>query len=217
MSKEFQKDSRTTRTEKRTKRRKTNIILNSLIGIVLLLIIIISINIFFGNDEKSTNEAVNNVQNSSNDIVQNEQENIEVSNEIKDNEVNENSEENEDKEEKKETIVTEGGSDSNVKKTIVNPNWKPVGTSQSGEHSAVYDESSADWNEMVQALSYATGLSQDNMTLWYLGNNNHDPQKSIGTVSSKSNKKKYRVFLEWVEGEGWKPSKVEELKDLNIR
>lgn len=109
-----------------------------------------------------------------------------------------------------EEIVTEGGSDSNVIRTIVNPGWEPVGTVQTGVHVNQYD--GIDWDEMVKAIHYATGLAENNMTIHFLGNNG--PNKSVGTVYSKNKAEIYRVYIEWVDGRGWKPTKVEELAEI---
>ena len=108
---------------------------------------------------------------------------------------------------KDQEIVTEGGSDPKVKKTIVNPAWEPVGTSRTGQHFNEY--SGADWDEMVQAISYGTGIDPSNMTILFLGNNG--PDKSVGTVKQKDTQQEYRVYIEWVDEKGWKPTQVEEL------
>ncbi|MBT2574306.1 YrrS family protein [Bacillus sp. ISL-51] len=107
--------------------------------------------------------------------------------------------------------VTEGGSSSNVEKTIVNSKWKPVGTKQTGEHAATYDSSSEDWSEMLDAMGYATGVSKDNMTVLWLGNNG-SPQDAKGRILDKTNGKKYQVTITWEDKKGWKPTKVETLK-----
>lgn len=233
-----------TRYGQRTKKRKTNLILNSLIGIVVLLIIVVSANIFLGNNEEKvaseeTTEMEKNAPNEEDkDGVATENENEEPSSNEKDEEestVEEKKEEetmkesksnkNEDESteekenadsietettEQEEAQVTQGGSSPNVIRTIVNPAWKPVGTVQEGEHYNVYD--GVDWDEMVKAISYATGLSQDNMTIKFLGNNG--PNKSVGTVYSKNKEDIYRVYIEWVDNEGWKPTLVEELAEI---
>jgi Domain of unknown function (DUF1510) len=108
---------------------------------------------------------------------------------------------------KDQEIVTEGGSDPEVKKTIVNPAWEPVGTPRTGQHFNEY--SGADWDEMVQAISYGTGIDPSNMTILFLGNNG--PDKSVGTVKQKDTQQEYRVYIEWVDEKGWKPTQVEEL------
>ena len=108
---------------------------------------------------------------------------------------------------KDQEVVTEGGSDPKVKKTIVNPAWEPLGTSQTGQHFNEY--SGVDWDEMVQAISYGTGIDPSNMTIVFLGNNG--PDKSVGTVKQKDTQQVYRVYIEWVDEKGWKPTQVEEL------
>jgi len=62
---------------------------------------------------------------------------------------------------------------------------------------------------MVQAISYATGIDESNMTIHFLGNNGES--KSVGTVQAKDTKQKYRVYIEWVDEKGWRPTLVEEL------
>jgi cytoskeletal protein RodZ len=211
------------RSKIRAKRRKTNLILNTLIGIVLLLIFIVSFNIFFaGDDEKAAGNHEQRTENhqekndgtvskskKNKDQADDEEIREESSSEQELEELSDEEETGDDEE--SEPIVTPGGSSPDVKATIVNPDWKPIGTTQTGEHpTAVYDESSVDWQEMLQAISYATGIEQSNMTVWFLGNNG--PNKSVGTISSKIDKQKYKVYIEWVDGEGWKPVKVEELQ-----
>ncbi|MGN7177344.1 YrrS family protein [Cytobacillus sp. SAFR-174] len=215
-------NNRESRFGKREKRKKTNIILNSLIALVIILIIVVSAKIFFGGnnndqalpaEEQTASESKQNEKNKEdkgNDIEQNKDKDEEKA----DNESEEEEKEPEENaEEDKEQVVTEGGSGPDVEKTIENPAWKPVGTSQTGEHTAVYDQNHADWQEMLSAISYATGVDQGNMTVWFLGNNG--PNSSVGTISTKDQSEKYRVYIDWVDGEGWKPSRVEVLNEIN--
>ncbi|MEK5039039.1 YrrS family protein [Sporosarcina sp. FSL K6-3457] len=102
-----------------------------------------------------------------------------------------------------------------IAETIISAAWKPIGTTQSGEHASQYDGKSVDWVEKQQALAYATGLPQESM-LFLKIKNGGDPQKSIGIVSSRDKEEKYRVYLEWVDGEGWKPVKMDVLKTLDF-
>lgn len=97
----------------------------------------------------------------------------------------------------------------------MNPAWEPIGTEQSGEHVSVYKRNSVDWKEKEQALIYATGISAENMIIWKLKNGG-SPQKSIGIISTKDKTEKYRVFLEWVDNEGWKPVKMDVLTTLDF-
>ena len=84
--------------------------------------------------------------------------------------------------------------------------WQPIGTTQTGAHASSYTTSTTDWAEKVQALSYASGLDSSNMYVNFIGNGG-SPQKSIGTISSKDGNEIYRIYLEWIDGEGWKPTK----------
>lgn len=207
-----------TRSRQRAKRRKTNIILNSLIVVVILLIGIVSFNIFFSNDEGVADQngvaaEKENAADSSGSKDTSKKEDLKDT-DNKDESSTEDSESEEDKdtaeEESAEPIVTEGGSDANVKQTIENPEWKPVGTTQSGGHTTVFDQNAVDWQEMILAYSYATGIDKNNMTVWW-NENGGSPNTAKGTISEKGSDQTFRVLIEWVEGEGWKPVKVEEL------
>ncbi|MGG0716392.1 YrrS family protein [Robertmurraya massiliosenegalensis] len=204
-----------------TKERKKNIILNSLIGVVLLLIIVVSVNIFSGNkdedaakpEENVTEEqAKSDVEKSPSEEEDQEESQVEESESVTETEEETSGETTEDPAtpSKEDEVVTEGGTDSNVIRTIVNPGWEPVGTVQTGEHVNQYD--GVDWDEMVKAIHYATGLAENNMTIQFLGNNG--PNKSVGTVYSKDKSQIYRVYIEWVDAGGWKPTKVEELSEI---
>ncbi|MGD6895196.1 DUF1510 family protein [Bacillus sp. OG2] len=229
MNGNFEESNGSSRSGKRAKRRKTNIILNTLIGVVLLLIIIVSAAIFLGgNDDEAAEQAPasekadpenndkDNDNNTSDETAGQEEEADQAEDSAQDGGDAENADEDngeeaeEDQDIEEDAEVTDGGSAPDVEKTIVNPSWQPVGTSQTGEHTAVYE--GVDWNEMVQAITYATGIPESNMTIWFLGNNG--PNQSVGTVSTKDQQEKYRVYIEWVDGQGWKPVKMEELNSI---
>lgn len=214
------------RSKLRSSRRKTNIILNSLIALVLLLIIVVSSKIFFG-DNKKDNEEISLVT-TANGLVERDSETgsdkkSDVNKDNKkesqdkelasdDKEVEDTSDEdnvqNDQEDAESPEIVTEGGSDPSVKKTIINPEWKPVGTSQEGQHVNTFK--GADWDEMVQAVTYGIGIEESNMIIEHLGNNG--PNKAVGTIIQKDTRQKHRIYIEWVDEQGWKPALVEELK-----
>jgi len=86
--------------------------------------------------------------------------------------------------------------------------WHPIGTKQSEPHVTSYDKGTVDWDEKVKALSYATGIPEDQMTILWLGNGG-GPDKSYGKVSDKQNPGKvYEVVLQWVTNKGWQPISV---------
>ncbi|WP_059171227.1 YrrS family protein [Bacillus sp. FJAT-27445] len=208
------------RSRYRAKRKKTNIILNSLIAIVILLILAVGFSIFAGNDDASPKQADkaeagqksggtekggdngtpadDKGGNSSDDGDSAGADDGQSDGETEDEKVDE-------------PVETEGGSSPNVKKTIENPGWQPVGTSQTGDHQVVVDSNSTDWDEMHDALAYAIGTDKGNITTWWLERDRSKEGGAIGTVTAKGSDQAYRVYIEWVDGEGYKPVKVEEL------
>ena len=88
----------------------------------------------------------------------------------------------------------------------MNPDWKPIGTKQTGEHVSKYDGQSDDWHEKRKPYPMATGISEDQMYFDRIQNGG-SPQKSEGIVRSKDNSKKLNSDLEWVDGQGWEPVK----------
>lgn len=102
-----------------------------------------------------------------------------------------------------------------ISETIVNTAWEPIATQQVGEHISSYDGSSVDWMEKKAAIAYAVGMSEDALIYWKVKNGG-STSKSIGIVSSKDQSDKYQVFIEWLDGQGWKPVKVDVLTTLNF-
>src|SRR5699024_11824075 len=99
--------------------------------------------------------------------------------------------------------------DDNYVEEAYTGNWKASGTSQSEPHEGQYDKESQDWNEMEEAIKYATGLND--MTTHWIGNDGD--QKVVGTVANPDNTEIYRVYLSWQTDDGWQPTKVEKLKE----
>ncbi|QOR65624.1 YrrS family protein [Cytobacillus suaedae] len=216
------------RFEKRAKRRKLNRILNTLIGVVVILIIIFGGRLLFGPGNNSTETASPQVANST-DVAEVDDEKEETKDTEQSTDTSEDSSdstEDEDKEKTEETAtnteqvepesneeatVTDGDPESNIIRTIENPAWKPIGTSQVEPQTNVYDKGTENRNEIEVAASYATGLDLANMTVWWLTNNG--PDKTKVTIASKDGSQNYKVYMDWISGEGWKPVLVEELKE----
>ncbi|MCY8514220.1 YrrS family protein [Bacillus atrophaeus] len=225
------------RFENRDKRRKANLVLNILIAVVSILIVVVAINLFI--NSPSTNDVAKDTETSqtkespasgktekkSDEDIKDSKKDTSDSDKDSDSKQDDSSK-NDDSDSKKDSdtdsdqttddpfkdaTVTEGGSSGNVEKTIVNKDWKAVGTEQSGEHTATYDSSSQDWSEMLKAISYATGVSKDQMTVLWLGNNG-SPQDAKGKILDKTSGAKYQVTITWEDKKGWKPTKVEKLK-----
>ncbi|WP_404453124.1 YrrS family protein [Virgibacillus necropolis] len=100
--------------------------------------------------------------------------------------------------------------DPNVKEAYT-ADWQPIGTEQQGPHTKNFDEGAQDRIEMEKAARVATGIQQGDMITWWL--DNVGGQDVIATVSNKAQDNTYRVYLTWVDNEGWKPTKVEVLKE----
>lgn len=91
-------------------------------------------------------------------------------------------------------------------------NWKAIGTNQTGKHETNYTDGSADRVEIKRAVSMVTGLEESNITEHWVGNDGN--QKVTATVSNKAFTEFYRVYLSWVDQEGWQPTKVEKIKQM---
>lgn len=203
--------------ESRHKRQKEDRLLNVLIAAVILAILIVGSVVISGNP-KSPEKAAKKGQ----DEEVTEPKDLDEPNPMPD-EQEADTEQTMSDEEEVETEETEGEetrvitdvSDGIVSQSIVDEAWEPIPTAQQGAHSSSYDRDSVDWQEKLEAISYATGLSEDGMILWKVKNGG-SPQKSIGIISSKDQSEKYRVYLEWVDNEGWKPVKMDVLNTLNF-
>lgn len=205
------------------RKKKNNTILNVLIGIVLLLIIVVIVNLVTSDDDKN-NSATEKEDTESVSDIKDTEELTEQDKELTTEEIEEDSEQNEPEPTTEDTdsanepdsstnsslVTTEESGDPNVESVMVDSSWEPIGTSQAGEHVSSYDKDSVDWKEKVDALAYAANLDPSSMHVKFLGNGG-SPQKSIGTVTSKDGSEIYRISLEWVEGQGWKPTKKEKL------
>jgi len=217
----------------RKKGHNRNKVLNSMIAVVVVLIVIATVVIFSGN--KSDNEP-SDIEETANNSTVNEDKAEDVEDDKKDNatedsnpitdeeksapknttetdQVDETT--NDDDGEGPASVTSVPSDDAIIAETIINNAWKPIGTTQTGDHVSQYDGTSVDWNEKKQALAYATGLPQDSMIFLKIKNGG-GPQKSIGIVSSRDSTQKYRVYLEWVDGEGWKPVKMDKLTTLDF-
>jgi cytoskeletal protein RodZ len=190
----------------RAKRRKINRILNTAIAVVVLLIITVAWNLF--SDGGQSSEQAAKPQSKTEVKKEHGEQKVEV--EINEQQEKDEESEQTDSEEEQEVIETPGPPGSNIETEIVNPAWQPIGTTQSEPHVTQFKKDSVDWKEMLDAVSYATGLSQSDMIVWFIGNNG--PNKAVATISTKDKAQYYKVYIEWVENQGWKPTKVQKLR-----
>ncbi|WKB36875.1 DUF1510 family protein [Terrilactibacillus sp. S3-3] len=75
-------------------------------------------------------------------------------------------------------------------------------------HHASYDQGTADWNAQVGAIASATGIDQNNMVIYWLGNGGA-PNSSLARVAAKSApSQKYVVHLVYKGGK-WQAESVQ--------
>ncbi len=208
---------------RKRRRNKSNSILNTMIAVVTILIIVVGVIIVFnmkdakkveqlsekdstigvskeGDQSKSKEKALKNKKTEKD---ANEDASDKSSEEVNGTQVSENPGK----------VTTLASEDEIVSESIVDTSWEPIGTAQTGEHVSVYAEGAIDYNEKKDALAYATGLPIKSM-IFHRIKNGGGPQSAIGVVSTLDKKEKYRVYIEWVDGEGWKPIKKEVLTTL---
>ncbi len=192
------------------KKRKLNVILNVSIGLVALLIIVVGGTLFFSGGSEEAVPADTEQQNDDNmNVDGNDTENDGGDISINTNDSNEVEEPNEDNSDAEDNSNNDFDNDNEANDNSEDGEWGPIGTVQEEPFTAVYEKSHVNWDEMTRALQYATGLSENDMTVWYIGNGG-DHQTAVGTVSTSENRHSpYEVTLSWVENEGWMPVSVE--------
>ncbi|MBJ8097660.1 YrrS family protein [Bacillus cereus group sp. N11] len=99
---------------------------------------------------------------------------------------------------------------SQEKGSQTNPSWKPIGTKQGAKPEMKFKEGTVDWNEMKEAISYAVDVPEGQLIFEFIGNNGNN--KAYGNIRDKQSNKKYKVDIDWVENQGWKPVSVQVVK-----
>ena len=112
------------------------------------------------------------------------------------------------------SVKTNGTENKEEEKTVsqekdpqTNPSWKPIGTEQGAKPDMKFKEGTVDWSEMKKAISYAVDVPESQLIFDFIGNNGNN--KAYGNVRDKQNNKKYKVNIDWVENQGWKPVSVQ--------
>ncbi|WP_419881477.1 YrrS family protein [Peribacillus sp. B-H-3] len=208
----------------KVKQKKMNRIYNVLIVVVSLLIIVVGATIFIGNkDQSAAPEKAPSAAKDKNSTTKKEspakenkddssvQASAEETDSAAADDSTDDSGDTADENQKADLKEVQDKSDSNVDKAYESKDWKTVGTTQTGQHTTSFDKGSADWKEMTKALAYGAGIDESNMTTWWLQNGG-SPNTAVGTVSAKNDPQSYRVYLQWEDGSGWKPVKIEKLK-----
>lgn len=191
------------------KRKSTTLITRLSILMAVLLVVLIGVFVFGGNNGEESQEQPNQTAENEQTKHQNEsKEARQVAGEDKNEDNEEQSpEEEQSKAIKKQLIET---ADPNVKEAYT-ANWKPVGTVQSGPHTVVIEQGTPEWSEIMQAVTLATEIPENEIIAWWVTRGGE--QEVITTVSDKAETETYRVYLHWEENSGYRPDKVEVLKE----
>ncbi|MED2919817.1 DUF1510 family protein [Bacillus thuringiensis] len=123
----------------------------------------------------------------------------------------------EEKQKAEKSVKTNGNENKEGEKTVsqekgsqTNPSWKPIGTEQGAKPEMKFKEGTVDWSEMKKAISYAVDVPESQLIFDFIGNNGNN--KAYGNIRDKQSNKKYKVNIDWVENQGWKPASVQVVK-----
>lgn len=175
------------------------------LGLVLLY------NVFYGNNEEPSVAAGNQTNSQKMIITESDDSSKKSSSAAESSEKDEEDSADEESESDAETEEVQSADD-NVTKAYTG-DWEPIGTTQTGDHSAIdFSDGSADRNEIKAAVAAATGISADNMIEWWVGN--AGDQQVTATVSDTQKETIARVQLNWIDGKGWQVTLVEELNEI---
>lgn len=100
--------------------------------------------------------------------------------------------------------------DPRVDEVHVNTAWTAYPTEQTGPHKSAYEKGNIDYEEKLKAIFSVLDIPQDNSIVLSVKNNG-STTTSIAVVTSMDKQQKYRVSIEWIDGEGWKPTRIEVL------
>lgn len=201
-------NNRSTNNKEQTLARKITI---ALVVILILSLLFLAYTVFGGGGDEDENSFLDTSSESSSMISESsaEESSSESSAESESSDSSESSESS--SAESSEEESSESESDEAEDDEAASGEWDPVGTEQSGEHTTNYSEGSQDRTEIKRASSIATGISEDDMIEWWVGN--AGDQQVETTISNSAQTTTYRVLLRWVDNQGWQPVQVEELSD----
>ncbi|BDH62373.1 hypothetical protein MTP04_25030 [Lysinibacillus sp. PLM2] len=112
------------------------------------------------------------------------------------------------------TVTVSASSDPLVMEEIIDPNWQVTPTNQTGEHVSAFETGHIDYEEKLVTIRNAVNLTEGNIIYWSVKNNGSS-DSAISVISSKDQTEKYRVTIQWIANQGWKPVKVEKLKQID--
>ena len=203
-----------TRTNRR-KEDKMNRTLNYLIALVSVLVVITLGVIFMTGDEEEAGEQ------QAEDALQSENpQTAQQEDETEDEQATDDERANDVSAEDDSTIdagedaaVVNASDDPLVAEVWTSDSWQPYPTGQTGEHRSTFAQGDVDYEEKLQSIFSVVPIEQQDSIIWSVKNNGN-AKSAIAVVSSNDKTQKYRVAIEWIEQQGWKPVQVEVLNTL---
>ncbi|PEJ99421.1 FMN-dependent NADH-azoreductase [Bacillus wiedmannii] len=210
------------RFQQKQQKRRQNGVLNIAIAIVLILVAIVSYQLFVPERKEQASSSDKKVAQQT--TKENKSEKAKGKEETKKNEQDKAEAKKQEEEEKQKAEEEQKKAEEEAKANEKAPaektqsqatdaytksSWKPVGTEQGATPAMTFKKGTADWNEMNQAISAAIDVPVNQLVIHRIGNNGKN--KAYGNVQDKQSGKKYYVNIDWVENEGWKPVLVQTL------
>ncbi|TPV43887.1 YrrS family protein [Bacillus dicomae] len=208
------------RFQQKQQKRRQNGVLNIAIAIVLILVAIVSYQLFVPERKEQASSSDKKVAQQT--TKENKAEKAKGKEETKKNEQDKadakKEEEKQKAEEEQKKAEEEAKANEKVPAEKTQPkatdaytksSWKPVGTEQGATPAMTFKKGTADWNEMNQAISAAIDVPVEQLVIHRIGNNGKN--KAYGNVQDKQSGKRYYVNIDWVDNEGWKPVLVQTL------
>ncbi|CAM3928746.1 MULTISPECIES: YrrS family protein [Bacillus cereus group] len=209
------------RFQQKQQKRRQNGVLNIAIAIVLILVAIVSYQLFVperkeqasSSDKKvaqqTTKENKAEKAKGKEETKKNEQDKADAKKQEEEKQKAEEEQKKAEEEAKANEKVSAEKTQPKATDAYTKPSWKPVGTEQGATPAMTFKKGTADWNEMNQAISAAIDVPVEQLIIHRIGNNGKN--KAYGNVQDKQSGKKYYVNIDWVDNEGWKPVLVQTL------
>ena len=216
--KQAQNIKKRSRYQQRVKNKKFDRLLNYLIGLVVVLIGLSLFVIFSTEPEQSDNKANQTDETDSVEENKHAEEDNGTGQEEEESSSSEQNESQRKQEENEPSSLVDGVEVERVEDGVVverwtSEEWEPYPTKQVGPHASVYQKGHIDYEEKLSSIYSVIPLERENSILLKIQNNG-SAQTSRAIVTNIEKTEIYRVFIEWVDKEGWKPMMVEVLDSL---
>lgn len=202
---------------KNNQNNRSDFVLKLSIGLLIIAIFILLLEFFYPGSNGANEKDIVLGSNQETESVVIAEESSQVSQEDENDETGETEQSSESVEEESSegttdemTIREVPSTDPNVIKAYA-ADWEPIGTTQSGTHVTNYNDGSADRIEIKRATAQATGVSEDDMVEYWIGNDGE--QRVTATIMQLSSGKYFKTYLTWNDGKGWQVTRFDEVRE----